>query len=363
MKAMRRPRLRLLAGGMLSLGLLSCSDSTGPEPTPASATQVLLDISSKVIYATYTDLSLEADSLQQAVNRFAQTPNGSNLAAARQAWRNARVPWEQNEGFLFGPVVTIPIDETIDSWPLNQIDLDTILKSNIPLTKETLDSLQNTDKGFHALEYLLFGDSAASGNIDQYASSLTARQLEFLQAAAASLKGSVDTLFQAWSPTGGNFLGELQNAGKGSTAYANQQEAIDELLGRMMDICDEVSSEKMASPFLFDPPSRAQEESRYSNNSTADFANNIRSARNVFLGSYGGKSGKGLKALVEKNNPALAALVEAQFDSAITATLAVGVFSDAIINNNTQKVDVATTAIRTLRGTMYLQLADALKLP
>jgi putative iron-regulated protein len=359
-----RPVVVALAGALslFAIAFIGCDKGTGNgDATPASARQVILDVSSKVIYATYVDLNTTADTLLQAVNRLAQTPNAANLALAQQAWRNTRIPWERSEGFLFGPVATIPVDAAIDTWPLNQADLDTILKSNVPLTKEYVDSLDFSLKGFHTLEYLLFGDSTNPNAIVRYPANLTARQLEYLKAAAASLKSETNILVQAWNPASGNFLGSFQSAGQGSTKYKSEEDALKELLYSVINICDEVANEKMYHAFRFDPPDRNQEESRFSNNSTTDFANNLRSVRNVYFCNYGSNSGQGLKALLQAKNPALAGEVEAQIDSAINRTLAMGVFSEDILRAK-DKIDSASAKIRALRSTLMLRVAPALGL-
>ena len=348
-----------LLTGMV-LALTACNAGTDdPDPAPVTTTQVLHDISTQVIYATYLDFQIKTDVLQKAVTLFGKAPNGANLSAAQKAWRDARVPWEANEGFLFGPVVTIPVDEMIDSWPINRVDLDVMLQSDDPLTKDFIDGLDGTLKGFHALEYLLFGDPSNAGDLDKYAAKLTPRELAYLQAVSASLKGKVDELVQAWNPAGGNFLGELRTAGKGSTLYATEGQALEELLNGIINICDEVSGEKMYRPFHAEPPDRNEEESHFSDNSTNDFADNLRSARNVYLGTYFGKGGKGLKALVEKKDPALAAKVETQLDAAIAATLAMGVYGDAMFIAP-GKINTATTAIRDLRYTLAIPVTALL---
>ena len=350
----------ILAASLLSLsGFSACDKGTGEEKLPLGTTsEVIADVSSKVIYAIYTDLAVQTEALQGAVDRLAKTPSDANLATAQQAWRNARVPWEHSEAFLFGPVMNLNTDGPVDSWPLNQVDLEKVLQSNAALTKGYVDSLGVNLKGFHTLEYLLFGDTAQA----QSAANLSPRELEYLKATTASLLGEVKALRLAWDPAGENFLGTLQNAGKGSDIYLTEQQAVEELLAGISGICGEVANEKMYTPFHTDPPDPAQEESRFSNNSTADFANNLRGARDVYVGGYGGKTGHGLKDLVERKDPALAKQVLAEFDAALAATLAMGVFTEAIFNTP-QKVEDAITTVRTLKFTLAVTVSDALGIP
>ena len=61
----------------------------------------------------------------QADNR-----NQSKVDAACTAWRTMRVPWEQSEAVLFGPAgeeTGLGFDPSMDSWPLDQEDIATII--------------------------------------------------------------------------------------------------------------------------------------------------------------------------------------------------------------------------------------------
>ncbi|MBK8504821.1 MAG: hypothetical protein IPL46_22990 [Saprospiraceae bacterium] len=57
-----------------------------------------------VILKTYEALALDASALKSATQALENNPSPANLDAAKIAWVAARSPWEQSEGFLFGPV-------------------------------------------------------------------------------------------------------------------------------------------------------------------------------------------------------------------------------------------------------------------
>lgn len=170
---MRSPRPSIVArlGGTalaaaFTLALAGCSDTTSTGPDRYDATDLLANVSSQVILATYVDLEAKADAMSAAVATLQATTTDENLEAARDAWRAARRPWEQSEAFLFGPVETDGIDPSIDSWPVNQADLDAVLSSGTPLTKSYIDGLEGTLKGFHTIEYLLFGSGSGKTAAD-----------------------------------------------------------------------------------------------------------------------------------------------------------------------------------------------------
>ncbi len=235
------------------------------------------------------------------------------------------MPWEQSEGFLFGPVDTEGIDPSIDSWPVNVADLDAVLASGDPLTKESIDALEGTLKGFHTIEYLLFGTDGG-----KTAAELTPRELEYLDAVTQSLVGAVSRLREAWDPAGDDFSATVATAGEpGNSVYTSQSQAVQEIINGLIVICDEVGNGKISDPF--DQQDRSLEESQFSNNSNADFADNIRSVQNIYLGGYEGRSGVGVQGLVQAADPALDDTIVAQIDAAITAIVAMTpTFGEAI---------------------------------
>ena len=341
-----RFRALVLSALVASVGLASCSDSTtSPGTTAVDMAPVLDDVSSNVILATYVELDNAAGLLEQAVATLRANPGEASLESARQAWRNARRPWEQSEGFLFGPVDTKGIDPGIDSWPVNKVDLDAVLAGSATLTKEYVDGLEGTLKGFHTIEYLLFGTDARKP-----ASSLTARELEYLTAVTGSFKGSTLQLRRSWEPTGENFVAQLKNAGGSGSTYVSQKDAVQELVNGMISIADEVANGKINDPYT--QQDRSLEESQFSNNSLADFQDNIRSIRNIYLGTYGAFNGRGISTIVAARRADLDSRVRAEIDGAIAAIGAITPsFGEAIFTNR-QAVEAAQSAVRTLQNTL-----------
>src|SRR5262249_41671201 len=107
---------------------------------------------------------------------------------------------------------------------------------------------------------------------------------------------------------------------------------------------------KIADPFT--QQDRTLEESQFSNNSNSDFADNIRSVQNIYLGTRDGSVGLGLSPLVAAKNPALDTQVKTEISAAIAA---IGnmtpTFGDAIFNN-APAVEAAQTALHTLQNTL-----------
>lgn len=342
-----KPLLPLLCA--LLLCVPACEKDTAAPTGGFNASALLAGVPSTVIFGTYQDLEAKAIALRTAVNTLQGAPTDPNLTAAQNAWRAARRPWEQSEGFLFGPVETQGIDPSIDSWPVNRVDLDAVLASSAALNQSYIDALEGTLKGFHTLEYLLFGTGSKT------AADLTARELEYLVGTTASLAAAVTTLRMAWDPAAGNYVRTMSTAGAtGNSVYISQSAALQELVNGVIAICDEVANGKISDPF--DQMDRTLEESQFSNNSDLDFADNIRSVQNVYLGQYGSATTTGLRALVMAKQPSLDPTIQTQLTAAITAIGEMTPTFGEAISSNPTKVEAARAAIRTLKQTLESQL-------
>ena len=274
--------------------------ATSLDPADANATdaEIIANVAHTVIAADYAELERRAAVLLNAVYAVSFDTSDENLLEAQQAWRNARRAWEQTEAFLFGPVDTAGLDPAIDSWPVNRVDLDAVLNSDNVLTEDFVGNLDDTLKGFHTIEYLLFGVGSAKP-----ASDLTARQKAYLVAASLNLASATKTLADGWRPGEESYLAEFVNAGTTSTIYPSTNSALQELVQGMGIIADEVGNGKIADPF--DERNTELVESQFSYNSIMDFADNIRGIENVYIGRYLHNDGPGLDDLVKRTNAEL----------------------------------------------------------
>lgn len=315
--------------------------------------QIVVDFADQVVVPTYQLLATRLTALDAATAELAATPDEARLSAARAAWIAARQPWEQSEGFLFGPVDALGYDPALDSWPVNRTDLDAVLASGAPFTPAFIEGLQETQKGFHTVEYLLFGDGGT-----RTAASLGARELAYLTAISGELATIGGDLAASWT-TGVSGLPPyrdvLVTAGEaGNTAYPSLTAAVQELLDGMIGICDEVANGKIADPYDAHDPELV--ESQFSYNSLADFQDNLRSVQNTYLGAVplAGTSGRGLTAYVADLDPTLDARLRAEIDAAIAAIAAIpGPFRDAITTPSAYaSIEAAQTAVRRVQTTL-----------
>ncbi|HOS48427.1 MAG TPA: imelysin family protein [Bacteroidia bacterium] len=308
----------------------SCNkDDDNATSTPTADYQPeLKNISQLVITATYLNLNNEAGDLVSAVTNLKNNPTTVNLEAARQAWRETRLPWEQSEAFLFGPVEQQGIDPSIDSWPVNVTDLQNVLAGTGNLTKTYIDGLDGTLKGFHTIEFLLWGT-----NSNKLIGDFTNREFEYIIGCTESLQGATLQLYNAWQANGQNFEQILYDANSSNPYYPSQKASLQEVVNGMIAICNEVANGKLFEPFS--QQDITLEESRFSVNSKQDFADNIRSVENLYLGTFNsGGNGKGISTIIASKNANLDAQVKAKITSSINAIMAIqGTFTSAITSD------------------------------
>lgn len=337
---------------LYSLVILFGSCKKDPVKIPDNTTdtetiqsEILNSFSVNVAEATYSTLSDKANLLYQAIQTFSATPTDINLTACKQLWKDTRKTWELSEGFLFGPAETQSIDPRIDTWPVNYVDLDSVLADTNTFTVSYINSLDDALRGFHPIEYLLFG---TNGN--KTTSQFTEREKQYLLALANHLKSLTTLLAQGWSSTiPENYAVEFTTAGQTTSLYPNKRAAFEELVNAMIGICDEVANGKIEEPFAAQNP--LLEESPFSANSITDFTNNIKSVQNVYLGNYIA-DGKGLEDLVRLNNLSLDGTIKNKINTAIASLNTITLpFGEAIVSQQVQ-ITNAQAAINSLKETL-----------
>ena len=162
-----------------------------PAPVLAGPAEVVTTYAD-IALATYGDSLSTAQALRRAVGDLVADPSPETLAAARQAWTAARVPYQQSEVFRFGNPIVDDWEGRVNAWPLDEglIDyvaegtpstednelaqLNVIANPVLELGSETLDAATitpdtiralheaggieaNVASGYHAIEFLLWG--------------------------------------------------------------------------------------------------------------------------------------------------------------------------------------------------------------
>lgn len=325
----------------LTLSLLivvSCKKSSKKEETVDSFIElqknVLSDLASNVNTSIYVSLASKSVELYNSIQVFNSTPSEQALTNARNLWKETRAIWEQSEGFLYGPVSTENIDPRIDTWPVDYNSLEAILASTNTFSETEINALDDALKGFHPIEYLLFGQNGNKVYTD-----FTQREKEYLIALGLNLKTLTIKLSDSWDANiADNFVNHFKNPSVNNPIYSSNNLVYIEIVNALIGICDEVANGKINEPFVAQDP--LLEESPFALNSITDFKNNMISVQNVYLGKYT-VDGKGLEDLVKVYNLSLDNSIKSKISIAIESLDNITTsFGDAIINSPIQVQNV-----------------------
>jgi putative iron-regulated protein len=322
-----------------------------------------------VVLNTYTDMKDKATALNEAVKAYEANPS-IGLTNVCTAWRAMRIPWEQSEGFLFGPAALLSLDPSLDSWPLDKTQLQSIIDSNIALTKDAIAS--SNVHGFHTIEYLIFKDGSPK------TTALSARELSYLTVATEYLRNDTYQLWANWIGLANitdskvlaafsedeteikyTFSTQFKNAGNAGSIFLSQSDAIDQIIDGCIDIASEVGSQKIGGPNATAKKGDTEQavldvESWYSWNSIDDYANNIVSIRNSYFGgrnkTAATASANSISAFVKSKN----ATLDTEITNSIETTInAINAMDRPFRNNLTgTKVDAAIDACSSLELTL-----------
>ncbi len=335
----------------LSIIILAACKKKNPTPAPADTTQqdVINSLATNVDVVAYNELAASTSSLYDAVTSFCASPSASGLTICRDLWKSTRQIWEQSEGFLYGPVESDNIDPRIDTWPVDYNSLDSVLASSMTFSEVEINNLDDALKGFHPMEYLLFGQGGTK-TYDQF----TAREKEYLIALGLNIKTLTQDLSSKWSTaTANNYYNYFTTPSTSNPYYHTEKDVYMEIVNAMIDICNEVGNEKIKDPYLAQDPSL--EESPFAMSSLNDFTNNIISVQNVYHGKFS-TDNLGLEDFVKKYNLSLDQNINTKINAAIASLNNInGPFSSAIINQHVQ-IQNAINAINDLKDVLESDL-------
>jgi putative iron-regulated protein len=143
--------------------------------------------------AGYEDAWLTAQQLQTAIDAFLAAPGPATHQAAKDAWRAARVPYQQTGAYRFGNAIVDDWEGRVNAWPLDEGLIDYVAAAYGTESDENLyyvanvvahpklasggeeieastidadplralheiDAVEaNVSTGYHAIEFLLWG--------------------------------------------------------------------------------------------------------------------------------------------------------------------------------------------------------------
>ena len=342
----------------VALGALACWAAPSLAVEPAA----ILNTYSDIALAGYDDSLTTAKALDAAVDALVAKPTAETLDAARKAWIAARAPYQQTEAFRFGNPIVDEWEGRVNAWPLDEglIDyvdasygtesdangfytVNVIANAKISaggdavdaatITPAVIQSLQeiggveaNVATGYHAIEFLLWGQDlngtkAGAGTraaTDFDPANCTGghcdRRVQYLTAASDLLVADLEEMVGNWTADGAARKALVEGDPKAGLA------AILTGLGSLS--YGELAGERMKLGLLLHDPE--EEHDCFSDNTHNSHYYDIVGINNVYAGRYKRVDGSvvegdSLAALVRATDPAVADEMEAKLAATVKA--------------------------------------------
>ncbi len=303
-----------------------------------------------------------------------QTPTDATLAAAREAWLAARVPYQQTEVFRFGNPIVDEWEGRVNAWPLDEglidyvavatygdssdenafyaanvianpkltiggktIDASTIDAALLGSLHEIDEVEANVSRGYHAIEFLLWGqdlngtgpgkgqrpasdyasgDACTGGNCD--------RRGAYLGAATDLLVSDLQEMVGNWGDSG---------AARAALAADGDQKGLAMMLTGLGSLSyGELAGERIKLGLMLHDPE--EEHDCFSDNTHNSHFYDVVGMRAVYLGRYDGVDGKvtsgpSLSDLVRAADPAVDDEMRASLDKTLAAFTAIKQSADS----------------------------------
>ena len=301
-----------------------------------------------IAQAGYEDSLIRARVLKEAVEALIAEPTEGKLEAAKEAWRAARIPYQQTEAFRFGNPTVDEWEGKVNAWPLDEglidyvdplagandenphstanIIADPVLQLSgatidaTEITPEVLQSLHEADgieanvaTGYHAIEFLLWGQdlngtghgAGARPASDFDTASCTGgncgRRGQYLLAATELLISDLEEAMANWSEGG---------QGRADVTADPNQGLVMAFTGLGALSYSEMAGDRMKLGLLLHDPE--EEHDCFSDNTHNSHYFDGLGIRNVYTGRYlridgSVVSGPSLHELVAERDPDLAA--------------------------------------------------------
>jgi putative iron-regulated protein len=342
---------------MKEIILLATSMLLSAQIMAAPTEKAVLEQYADVAHAMYEDALITARALQQAVGRLVENPTEDNLAAARSAWKAARIPYQQTEALRFGNAIVDAWEGKVNSWPLDEglidyvtaaygtesdenpyftanviaseklmlsgrvIDAHTIDKTLLAESLHELDGVEaNVATGYHAIEFLLWGQDlngtgpgagarpASDFDNGNCTGGHCQRRAAYLTAATGLLVDDLGWMTEQWTSGG---------AARNALLEGDPRKGLATILTGMGSLSyGELAGERMKLGLMLHDPE--EEQDCFSDNTHWSHFYDAKGMQNVYTGSYQRVDGSRLEGASISE---LVAARDPQADQALRARL------------------------------------------
>lgn len=344
-------------------------------------TQLLTHLGADIFLPMYTDFGTSAATLATKVTAYCTALESGAVGAtqddAKAAWRAAIDDWQAIDAVLVGPAAMDGkiLRDRAYAWPLVSpcgLNRDTASRWADPSTYDATTQPVN-ERSLAGLEFLLFTTETAHGcplappGWDALAADLPTARCQHAAALAADVATTAQTLATAWSPTGGDFAGQLGRAGQSGSMFATEQAALNAISDGFFYADRMIKDMKLAQPAgivdnacaTVQEPCLREVEHPDADHGTFAIRANLAALKAVFTGG----EGLGFDDLLRAAGAAeLADRMIANLDAGIAAAAAIDDSLVSALSSDYADVVAAHAALRVITDDLKTQFLTVLAL-
>jgi putative iron-regulated protein len=349
----------------------SASTTTGSDTTTSVAGASAADTAdamktyANLVVANYDASIASAKTMQTAIESFLAGPTAGTLAAAKQAWLDARDDYLPTEAYRFydGPIDNpdTGTEGQINAWPMDEAFVDYTtdapdagivndaatfpeITSDVLVSQNEEGGETNISTGWHAIEFLMWGQDQTKGGpgnrpvTDYTTDKVAVRRAAYLKAVTQLLVDDLTAVRDQWDPATGAYR---------KTFLADPNASLTNVMRGIGALsAGELAGERIA--VALETKDQEDEHSCFSDNTDADVVGDVVGIRQVYVADYPGITGTSISDLVQQVDPALDAELKAKIaNSEKLAKALPAPFEDLIAANKTDPGNMALAATLT----------------
>lgn len=320
------------------------SDGSGETPDPCTSQldqgALFQSTADQLIIPRYQAFQTAVNTLQSKTTSFLAAPEETTLLALQEAFKAAYVNWQYVAQYQFGPAEEVGLQMAVNNFPADI----SLIQANIENGKTDFSQPEAFDRGFPAMDYLLFG--LADNNADIIAkyiddTAIKVNYQAYLQNNIDAIKTKIDQVLNKWEKEG---FREDFIAATGTAAGAS----LSQMINGLNQHYEIIRREKLGIPvgaltLGFANPEKT--EAYFAGISTQLALTATQAAQEFYLGKgVDGVNRTGLDDYLQQisetaEGQALHQSIAEQFNLAITALVALADPLSEEINNNQSDVE------------------------
>ncbi len=347
-----------IRGIALALSAFStCSFGTGASfDKPA----MLSHLVTTVALPSYGAFVTEADALLLSAESLCEAPDADRVMTMREALDRAAIAFEHTRAFGFGPHLDPPLrlGPKVSDWPVSEQAVDQLLEGDLAVDRASLAGYGSVHTGLPPLGHLLHREPDAAALAVTLESDT--RQCAYIVGLSGHLVDRAEAYVNAWSPEGDDYGGALA---EGRDPFMDDFEAAAMLFQQQLDTLADIRHTRLGKPLGRErggEPALDTLQSRPSGRSLEDARAAFDGVVRVWRGGIE-TDGNGLREWLRSRNGVLVAAVQADFEAAEAAFVALegDTLANRIIDDN-DAVNALYDRLLVLEQRLAMEVASAL---